>query len=62
MFVNVNSVALNINNFPSEGLSGADAASEVQTSILDNGMDRSSRLNTNRSSYFFSKRKIEKKT
>jgi hypothetical protein len=35
MFVNVNGVALDINNFPS-GLLGADAASEVQISVLDN--------------------------
>ncbi|HJT84010.1 MAG TPA: hypothetical protein VJ697_05965 [Nitrososphaeraceae archaeon] len=44
MFVNVNCVALDINNFPS-GLPVADVASEVQTSVWDNGIDGSSRLN-----------------
>jgi hypothetical protein len=44
MFVNVNNVALDINNFPS-GLQGADATSKLQISVLDYGMDGSSRLN-----------------
>jgi hypothetical protein len=39
--VNVNGVALDINDFP-RGLFGADAATEVEASVSDNGIDGSS--------------------